>query len=125
MPEYGTSTYDIKEEDELYRRIPLKNLDCWKDLNGEKVPSSFNFKTKPNEDGLSVDIAELTTHKLAILDKADYALSSFLAMIPINAGYICEHAPDLINQNEAHALIKGNTNKIAKKILAISVYGCH
>ena len=62
--------YKITEEDNLYRCFPLsdepKYTVFWKIENGQKIPSSAAFKTKKDEDGLSVDIEKLTTPKKAV-----------------------------------------------------------
>jgi hypothetical protein len=58
--------YTITKSDFLYRRIPKDNPYCWKEINGTKIPSSANFKTNKGEDGLSVNIATLTTPEKVI-----------------------------------------------------------
>jgi hypothetical protein len=103
--------YIIKESDELARRIP-------------KVPSHFNsetgrptsavFKTKNEEDGLSVDVLSLTTKENAVQNQEKYALAIFKAELPLSEGFQCLHDPK--EDNEAHALIVGDTKKIAKKL---------
>jgi hypothetical protein len=62
----------ITKEDFLYRRFPIaeepKYLSFWKMVDGKKVPSSAAFKTKPGEDGLSVELGsaeKLKSSKLA------------------------------------------------------------
>jgi len=108
MPEYI-----ITDKDFLYRRIPLKPF-FWKEINGKKVPSSFAFKTKPDEDGLSVNIAALTSVDETILDVEKFGVAEFSARIPLETGYKCIYDPQ--PENKAHALIEGNTNRIAKKL---------
>lgn len=53
--------YSITDADFLYRRFSILDEPnyavFWKLDNGRKIPSSAAFKTKPNEDGLSVNIA--------------------------------------------------------------------
>ncbi len=105
--------YKITKKDILYRRIPLKPY-YWKVVNGKSVPSSFAFKTKPDEDGLSVNIAALTTVNDTIIDVDMFGVAEFLAKVPLELGYECLYDPQ--PENKAHALIEGNTNKIAKKL---------
>lgn len=108
--------YVISPDDILYRRFPIEpHLDSFfKEVNGKKVPSSAAFKTKFHEDGLSVDISALTTPEESVLDPSKFGLASFPASIPMDAGHDCVHDPQ--PDNIAHALIFGNTGKIAKKI---------
>lgn len=110
--------YQIKEEDNLYRRFPLsdepKYSVFWKIENGQKIPSSAAFKTKKEEDGLSVDIEKLTTPEKSCGNNNEYGLVSFGAKIPLENEHSCIHDPK--EDNQAHALIVGDTNKIAKKL---------
>jgi hypothetical protein len=108
--------FTIIEETELYRRFPIEpHLDSfYKIVEGKKIPSSAAFKTKANEDGLSIDIAELTTPAKSVLDDKKFGLAKFLAKIPLEAGLKCVHDPK--PNNSAHALILGDTKKIAKKL---------
>ncbi len=110
--------YSITEIDSLYRRIPEDNPYCWKEINGIKVPSSANFKTNKGEDGLSVNIAALTTPEKLITKYPKNSLAEIPASTPINKGYNCLHKPS--KNNKSHAIIEGNTNSIAK-ILAKAV----
>jgi len=105
--------YVITAKDNLYRRIPLKPY-FWKEINGKKIPSSFAFKTKPDEDGLSVNIAALTTIKETILDRKKFGVAEFSAKVPLELDYDCIYDPQ--PDNKAHALIAGDTNRIAKKL---------
>jgi hypothetical protein len=106
--------YEIKDIDTLYRRVPKYHPNYWKEINGEKFPSSFAFKTKPNEDGLSVDIVNLTTLEKTIGKTELFSVAEFSAAIPMGLGYKCSQ--DKKEDNDAHALIVGNTNPIAKTI---------
>jgi len=108
------SAYKINNDDFLYRRIPKKNPFCWKEVDGKKIPSSANFKTDKGEDGLSVNIAKLTTPEKTAIDTNDFAVAEFSASTPIELGYKCEHNPK--PDNDAHALIVGDTKPIAKKL---------
>lgn len=110
--------YSITSSDCLYRRFSIidepKYEVFWKLENGIKVPSSAAFKTKPNEDGLSVDIAALTTPELSALDPERFGVAEFSASVPIELGYECKNKPS--HKNKAHAIIVGDTNPIAKKL---------
>lgn len=106
--------YSITGNDFLYRRIPKDNPYCWKEINGIKVPSSANFKTNKGEDGLSVNIAALTTPEKVIARHPKNDLAEFSALTPINERYNCLHKPS--KKNVSHAIIEGNTNPIAKKL---------
>jgi hypothetical protein len=77
--------------------------------DGTYCPSSGAFRSKD----LSVDIASKTTPEKSI-NNFD-ALSGFLAEVPIKLGY--QVIEDPVEDNDAHALIKGNITKThAKKI---------
>lgn len=112
------SDYLVTNADFLYRRFSILNEPkyavFWKLENGKKIPSSAAFKTKPNENGLSVDIAALTTPKITVGNANEFGVAEIPAAIPISLGYVCKHDP--IPNNNAHALIVGDTNKIAKKL---------
>ncbi len=110
--------YVITREDFLYRRFPIIDKPnyavFWKMDNGRKVPSSAAFKTKANEKGLSVNIAALTTPESTIGNVKKFGAAEISASTPIDLGYHCQH--DAQPGNNAHALIVGNTNPIAKKL---------
>jgi hypothetical protein len=113
MPEYS-----ITNEDFLFRRFSIldepKYAVFWKLDNGCKVPSSAAFKTKPNEDGLSVNIAALTTPEASVGNAEEFGIAEISAATPISLGYECEYNPQ--PGNDAHALIVGDTKPIAKKL---------
>lgn len=106
--------YIITIDDFLYRRVSTKNPDFWKIINGEKVPTSFAFKTKPNEDGLSVNIAALITSEKTVANFPNDVVAELPAAFPINEGYNCIHKPS--KNNLAHAIIEGDTNPIAREL---------
>jgi len=105
--------YKILNTDNLYRRIPKKEF-YWKYVNGKKVPSSFAFKTRTNEDGLSVNIEALTTPELIVEKSELFGVAKFSASIPLELGFSCRHDPK--PNNNSHALIVGDTKPIAKKL---------
>jgi hypothetical protein len=110
--------YLITESDFLYRRFSILDEPnyavFWKIENGQKIPSSAAFKTKSNENGLSVDIAELTKPEITVGNKKEFGVAEISAAIPMSLGYICKHDP--MPNNNAHALIIGDTTSIAKKL---------
>jgi len=110
--------YSITNSDFLYRRFSILEEPnyavFWKLENGKKIPSSAAFKTKPNENGLSVDIATLTTPETTVGNSNEFGVAEFSAETPINLGYVCIHDP--MPDNNAHALIVGDTKPIAKKL---------
>ena len=101
--------YSIQEKDELLKRVP-------------KVPSHFNdgritsaaFKPKSGEDGLSVDILRLTTIENSIKDPAKFLAAIIISEDATKAG--CESIHDPVPENYSHALIKGITKQIARKL---------
>jgi len=111
-PDESLALYTIENRDTLFRRFPIVNepnyISFWKEVNGQKVPTSAVFKTKPFEDGLSVDIKALTG------DPLKFNLCELPASVPINLGKECLHNPK--DDNHAHALIIGDTKNIAKKL---------
>ena len=110
--------YSITDADFLYRRFSILEEPnyavFWKLDNGRKIPSSAAFKTKPNEDGLSVNIAALTTPKATVGNAEEFGVAEISASTPIGLGYECEHNPQ--PDNDSHALIVGDTKPIAKKL---------
>lgn len=110
--------YSITNADFLYRRFSILEEPnyavFWKLDNGRKIPSSAAFKTKPNEDGLSVNIAALTTPEATVGNSEEFGVAEISASTPIILGYECEHNPQ--PDNDAHALIVGDTKPIAKKL---------
>lgn len=104
--------YNITNNDLLYRRIPHDRPDCWKDVNGVKVLSSFNFKTKPNEDGLSMNIAKLITPREIFHKYPNNDVAELPASVPIREGFNCIQK----GHDPTHGIIEGNTNPIAKKL---------
>ncbi len=112
------TNYEITHLDFLYRRFSILDEPnyavFWKLENGRKIPSSAAFKTKPNENGLSVNIAALTTPEKTVGDAQSFGVAEISASTPLTLGFECIH--DIQPDNEAHALIVGDTKSIAKKL---------
>ena len=110
--------YTITDADFLYRRFSILDEPnyavFWKLDNGRKIPSSAAFKTKSNEDGLSVNIVALTTPQATVGNAEEFGVAEISASTPIGLGYDCIHNPQ--PENDAHALIVGDTKPIAKKL---------
>ena len=111
MPEYN-----ITFDDDFYRRIPKNNPNYWKEINGLKVLSSAAFKpsSRDKDNGLSVNIARLTTPFNSVEDTLRFDIAEFPASCPLNEGCDCRHDP--LPDNNSHAIITGITTSIAKKM---------
>ncbi len=107
--------HTIITADILIRRIP-KVPSHFKVVEGRMIANSIAFSTKPDEDGLSVDILALTTLLQAVQNPQKNYAGLLKAEIPMNEKFECKHDP--IDGNNAHALIVGNTRPIAKKLAA-------
>jgi hypothetical protein len=104
-------SYNITNDDLLYRRIP-HIPSFWKVVNGVRIPSSGNFKTNKGEDGLSVNIAELITPEAIAANYPGNDVAGFSASVPILEGFNCIQK----GKDASHAIIEGDTNPIAKKL---------
>ena len=99
--------YSITKKDKLLRkitRIPSH-------IKNGRVTSAC-FKTKPNEDGLSVDVWKLIEDIKTHINERTHTGATISAELPMSLGYECKHVPK--DYNYAHSLIVGNTNPIAK-----------
>ncbi|MCC6725002.1 MAG: hypothetical protein IT258_10865 [Saprospiraceae bacterium] len=103
------NTYEITPKDILLRRIPLKPSHIFQG----RITSAC-FKTKPNENGLSVDIEALVIDIPSSYNMDTHTLARVSASVPIELGYVCKYDP--VEGNNAHALITGDTCPIAKKL---------
>jgi hypothetical protein len=109
----------IHHGDLLLRRFPITNPDFYKVIDGKIEPTSAAFKTKPHENGLSVNLKKITGDiRVFQKDPDTFKVAEFDAAIPLDEGFECEHDPCPPEEptNYGHSLIKGNTKKIAKKI---------
>lgn len=105
MPEYSITNSDF-----LFRRFSILEEPnyavFWKLENGKKIPSSAAFKTKPNENGLSVDIATLTTPETTVGNSNEFGVAEISAETPINLGYVCIHDPMPIAKKLSKAITR-------------------
>ena len=101
---------DIKDEDELYRRIHPTHV-----INGKISSAAF----KQRAPDLSVDIARLTTPERALLNYPNYGLGSLVAGFFRNLKLEVYHAP--IPCNYAHAIVYGKITPSMAKMIAIAV----
>ena len=102
----------IADEDHLLRRVPFRNPSY---IKPDGRVTSFAFKPKREEDGLSVDIERLTDFKASILNPEYFQLYFIIAGFVSELGLDCVHSP--LEDNYAHALIVGNfTNSICSKL---------
>jgi len=107
-----TEKITIENEDFLLRRYPFLDPNYIRD---DGTISSFAFKLKKGEDGLSVDLESKTTLEKSILDKSKFRLCKLKAKIPRDFGLDCIHDP--VENNYAHSLIVGKiTPPISKKL---------
>jgi len=102
----------IDDTDFLLRRVPFTDPRYIKD---DGTISSFAFKPRKGEDGLSVDIERLTAYEASILNRGKFRLYRLEARIPRQLGLECVHDPQ--PGNDAHALIKGTfTSSISRQL---------
>ncbi len=107
----------VLDTDDLLRRVIFTNPSY---VRPDQTVTSFAFRPRQNETGLSVDIFRLTTYQKSIKDRFNYRLYSLKAINVRKIGLDCIHNP--IEGNYAHALIIGNiTNGVSKK-LSISAH---
>lgn len=98
----------IDDTDNLLRRVPFTNPSY---IKADGSITSFAFKLRKGENGLSVDVERLTTYEATVLDRSRFRLYSLPASCPRNLGLHC--LPD----NAAHALITGNfTDGISRQL---------
>jgi len=101
---------EIKDEDELYRRIHPTHV-----INGKISSAAF----KQRQPDLSVDIARLTTPERTLSYYPDYGLGSLAAGFFRNLKLEVYHAP--IPSNYSHAIVYGKITHSMAKMVAIAV----
>ncbi len=108
----------IKDEDRLLRRARFPDPSYIRD---DMTVTSFAFKLRKGENGLSVDIERLTTYSKSINDPSKYRLFAVKAIEIREAGVECVHKPNTLNY--AHAEIIGDiTNSVSSKLAKLAVY---
>ena len=93
---------EIKNEDRLLRRAFYKDPSYVRD---DMTVTSFAFKLRKGEAGLSVDIERLTTYEKSIDDVERFRLFAITANDVRSVGADCFHKP--VEDNYAHAEILG------------------
>lgn len=91
MSENNLEIIPINDEDQLLRRILHSPPEFV--IKPDGTPSSSNFSLRTGEDGLSVDIEHLTTHKVAIKNPDRFKLYSLIAKDTTNLNLKNVHAP--------------------------------
>lgn len=116
MPNPSVERLEINDNDRLLRRVIFTDP---RYIKPDGSVSSFAFTLRKDEDGLSVDIEQLTSYEKAIQDRTKYRLYALMAETPRNLGLECIHDP--LEDNRAHALIKGKITKSVSRKLAGAV----
>ncbi len=100
---------DIQDSDDLYRRIAPAHM------NRDGTINSGAF-TKRRGEGISVNLARLTTPEETLRPRPTFGLGSLLAAIPRDLGLNVRHAP--APHNQAHSLIEGENTKAIRRQMA-------
>ncbi|MCB0611385.1 MAG: hypothetical protein H6562_11375 [Lewinellaceae bacterium] len=103
----------IDKTDKLLRRVQFLNPAF---IKPDGSPASSSFQLKKDESGLSVDIERLTNYPKAIQDVSRFRLFSLDAAFTEGLGLVNEHDP--LEDNYAHALIRGNISKSISRKMA-------
>ncbi len=106
----------VLDSDDLLRRVIFTEPSY---IRPDFTVTSFAFtprKIAGVQEGLSVDIARLTTLEKSIGDRFKYRLYSLKASYVRQIGLDCVHAPR--EGNDAHALIVGEIKKATAKKLS-------
>jgi hypothetical protein len=105
----------VLDSDDLLRRVIFTDPNY---ITPDFTATSFAFtprKIAGVQEGLSVDVARLTTPERSIVDRFKFRLYSVKAGYVRQIGLDCLHDP--IEGNNAHALIVGQfKNSTAKKL---------
>jgi len=103
----------ILKEDKLLRRVQYLHPNF---IKPDGTPASSSFQLKKGEEGLSVDIERLTEYGQAIQDVSRFRLYYLEAAFTEDLGLENEHDP--LEDNYAHALIKGKITKSVSRKMA-------
>jgi len=104
---------EILDSDKLLRQVQSLNPNF---IKPDGTPASSSFSLKRGEDGLSVDVERLSTYEKSVGDRTRFRLFWLLASFTNSIGFINEHDP--LEDNYAHALIKGNFSRKTSRQLA-------
>ena len=107
-------TVEITVDDRQLRRVVIDpNY-----IKDDGRVTSFAFRLRKDETGLSVDVERLTNYEAAVKDTQKYKLWALIAEVPRNLGLECIHDP--VEDNNAHALIIGEIDRSVQRKLARS-----
>ena len=110
----------LKDEDRLLRRVIFKDPSY---VRKDMSVTSFAFKLRKEEEGLSVDIEKLTTYEKSIISIEKYRLFAVSSKDVRSLELDCIHKP--LPDNYAHAEIYGsalNKNKVCSQLSKFAVY---
>lgn len=111
---------EVKDEDRLLRRALFTDPSY---VREDMTVTSFAFKLRKGEEGLSADIERLTTYEKSIVSTEKYRLFALNAKQIRSINLDCSHKP--LPDNFAHAEIVGselNKNKISSQLSKLAVY---
>lgn len=100
---------DIQDADDLYRRIAPAHV------NSDGTINSGAFTDRQGE-GISVNLARLTTPEETLRSRPTFELGNLQAAIPTGLGLSVRHAP--VSGNFAHSLIEGQNTKPIRREMA-------
>lgn len=104
--------YSIQDDDRLLRRAFFKDPQY---VREDMTVTSFAFKPRKMDTGLSVDIERLTTYEKSIQDARRFRLFGVDVLSVKSLGLNCIYCP--LEDNRAHAEIRGKfTNSICSKL---------
>lgn len=116
MDETTTSAGQVSDDEDLFRRLTVRNWIIPK-ADGSVRPSSAVYKSRSGD--ISVDIASRTTPQRSIQDA--FALIGLSAREPKKLGYPVVEDP--LPDNPAHGLIKGRiTDSHARQLVRSSFW---
>ena len=110
----------LNNEDRLLRRVIFKDPSY---VREDMTVTSFAFKLRKGEEGLSVDIERLTTYEKSIVSVEKYRLFAVSCKDLRSMDLDCIHKP--LPENYAHAEISGltlNKNKVSSQLSKFAVY---
>lgn len=110
----------LENEDILLRRALFKDPNY---VREDMTVTSFAFKLRKGEEGLSVDVEKLTTYEKSIVSVEKYRLFAISAKDLRSVNLDCIHKP--LPDNYAHAEIFGsalNKNKVSSQLSKLAVY---